>query len=154
MKRTLSIFFGMIIFLLFIDLFTKRWMETHLVIAEKVDVLAPWLTFELLHNSGASFGFLSGYTALLISLQLTGICLLIYFYLKANPKSFFIQLGFAMVISGAVGNFIDRITFGYVIDFISIRWYPAIFNIADMEIRGGFLLLLFLYCIKKFDFNF
>jgi signal peptidase II len=141
----------MIGILLFIDLFTKRWMETHLEIGERVDVLPPWLTFELLHNSGASFGFLSGYTTMLIFLQLTGICFVIYFYLKTNPKSIFSILGFAMVISGALGNFIDRISFGYVIDFLSIRWYPAIFNIADIEIRAGVLLLLYLYLIKKLE---
>jgi signal peptidase II len=59
-----------------------------------------------------------------------------------------VQLGFALLLSGALGNLIDRIWLGYVVDFIEFRWWPAIFNIADVEIRGGTLLLLVLYLTR------
>lgn len=145
-----KIFYLLIMIFLFIDLLTKRWAEMYLILGEKVPILPPWLNFELLHNSGASFGFLSGYTNILIVIQILGIGLLIYFYYTVNPVSMLTRLGFALMISGALGNFVDRLLLHFVIDFISISWYPAIFNIADLEIRGGALLLLFLYLTRKF----
>lgn len=65
-----------------------------------------------------------------------------------KKKSKFITLGFALLLAGALGNLIDRIQYGYVVDFISYRGWPAIFNIADVEIRTGFLLLLIYYLVK------
>lgn len=58
-----------------------------------------------------------------------------------------------MILSGAVGNLVDRIAYGYVTDFIQFRWWPAIFNVADMEIRIGALMLLILFVTKRWRIN-
>ena len=123
-------------------------MEANLFLGKEVDVIPNWISWELLHNPGASFGLLSGFPSLLVILQIIIILFIIFIYLRSHPKSFSVQLGFALIISGALGNLIDRISLGYVIDFISFRWWIAIFNIADVEIRTGALLLLYFYLLK------
>jgi signal peptidase II len=137
---------GMISFLVWLDLGTKWYMETNLKLGQSVPVIPEWLSWKLIHNPGVSFGLFSGYTPiLLISIQFILTLVIMLVYKNFEPKSFYMQIGFALLISGAIGNLVDRIRFGYVIDFISFRWWPAIFNIADMEIRTGMLLLVFLY---------
>lgn len=142
---------GMIGLLLWLDLGTKWWMETYLKLGQLAPVIPEWLSWKLIHNAGVSFGLFSGYTPILIGIQFILTLVIVFAYKNFKPKSFFMQLGFALLISGAIGNLIDRIRFGYVIDFISFRWWPAIFNIADMEIRTGALMLLFLYLTQKVD---
>jgi signal peptidase II len=142
-------FFTMLIFFLFLDLLTKRYFEAHYDIGETKIVLPQWLSWNLIHNPGASFGFLSGFTVLLIFIQLAAIILIFIVYFTIKKKRRFTSLGFALLLGGALGNFIDRIQYGYVIDFISFRWWPAIFNIADIEIRTGSIILIFYYIIVK-----
>jgi signal peptidase II len=124
-------------------------MEARLDLGESVPVIPGWLSWKLIHNEGASFGIFSGYTTVLIIISFFVILFIFHFYRKSEPKSLAVHLGFALLLSGALGNFIDRIRLFYVIDFIEIRWWPAIFNIADLEIRGGMFLLLYLYLTKR-----
>lgn len=143
----------MISILLWLDIGSKRWMETNLKSGESVTVLPNYLSWELIHNSGVSFGLFSGYTSILIVIQLILILVIVITYWKFEPKPFLMQFSFALLISGAIGNLIDRIQFGYVIDFIYFRWWPAIFNIADIEIRIGALVLVFLYLTQKMNWK-
>jgi signal peptidase II len=144
---------GMISFLVWLDLGTKWHMETNLKLGQSVPVIPEWLSWKLIHNPGVSFGLFSGYTPILICVQFILTIVIMLAYKNFEPKSFYMQFGFALLISGAIGNLVDRIRFGYVIDFISFRWWPAIFNIADMEIRTGILLLVFLYLSRKILWN-
>jgi signal peptidase II len=140
---------GIICFLVGLDLGTKWYQETNLKLGQSVPVIPEWLSWKLIHNPGVSFGLFSGYTPILISVQFILVIVIIFAYKNFEPKSFYMQIGFALLISGAIGNLVDRIRFGYVIDFISFRWWPAIFNIADMEIRTGVLLLVILYLFRE-----
>jgi signal peptidase II len=144
-------FFPILIFFLILDLLTKRYFETHYDIGETKIVFPQRLSWHLIHNPGASFGFLSGFTVLLIIVQLVAILLIFIIYFKIENKGNLISLGFALLLGGAFGNFIDRVQYGYVIDFISFRWWPAIFNIADIEIRTGSLLLIVCYLYKNWN---
>ncbi|MFC7394370.1 signal peptidase II [Scopulibacillus cellulosilyticus] len=132
-----------------LDWGTKRWMDTHLAMYQLTQVIPGWLSLDLIHNTGASFGLLSGDTNLLIRINFSMILVIIYLYNRFRLNSRLAQIGFSLLISGALGNLIDRLYFGYVVDFISFYHFPVIFNIADVEICGGFLLLLSLYLTKR-----
>jgi signal peptidase II len=131
-----------------LDLSTKRYFEAHYDIRETKIVLTQWLSWDLIHNPGASFGFVSGFTILLIIVQLVAILFIFVIYFKSESKDKLVTLGFALLLGGAIGNFIDRVQYGYVIDFISFRWWPTIFNIVDIEIRTDGLLLIVYYLFK------
>lgn len=144
-------FYGMILIFLLLDLATKRWMDAQLHLGETMPVIPDWLSWTLIHNKGASFGIFSDYTSVLAAISLVAIILLIYLFRSTKPKTFVIQFGFALLLAGAIGNFIDRVWLGYVIDFIDFRWWPGIFNLADLEIRSGMLLLIVLYLSKRME---
>ncbi|MBM7646394.1 signal peptidase II [Scopulibacillus daqui] len=123
-------------------------MDTHLTTDQLITVIPGWLAWKLVHNTGASFGLLSGDANLLISINCSAILLILYLYHRCVP-SLPAQLGFSLLIGGAFGNLVSRLCFGYVVDFISFHACPVIFNIADVEIIFGLFLLLCLHLKKQ-----
>ncbi len=94
------------------------------------------LTF--VKNTGVSFGLFKGYNLIFILLTLLVIATIIYNY-KKYPKSY---LAFNLILAGAIGNLIDRIFRGFVIDFIDFNFWP-VFNLADSLIVIGALILIY-----------
>ena len=100
--------------------------------------------FTYLENRGAAFGILQDKRIFFIILTLAIVCALIYYFLKnykTNPKV--LNIALAMIISGAIGNFYDRLFQGYVVDFIEFAFvnFP-VFNIADIFVTIGSILLI------------
>jgi len=121
------------------DRLTKIWAVTHLVLGASVPVL-PLVDWTLVENRGAAFGMLSGATALLILVALAAIVGFIAL-LRRRP-SFVVQLGVGGVLGGALGNLYDRIVQQRVIDFIDVRLWPYVFNVADIGITLGAIVLV------------
>ena len=90
--------------------------------------------FNYTTNTGAAFGILQQYTNILILISMIVAIALIY-YIRKYP---FVELGF--LLGGTLGNLIDRIILGYVVDFINVGWWPS-FNIADSFNTIGAILL-------------
>ena len=144
-----------------LDQWTKWLAETNLTFLEPVPVIEPFLNWTLAYNYGAAFSFLAdagGWQkwffaglALLMSLFLIG------YLAKAPRQAKLLSLGLALVLGGAVGNLIDRLLHGHVIDFIHVHyadvWHYPIFNIADIGISIGVLLIIIdmLFLEKKRD---
>lgn len=100
-----------------IDQLTKWLAETHLPFHEAVDVI-PFFSLYLTYNTGVAFSFLSNVgSAGLIALTLVITGIMLYFWRKVPADQQLASLGFALVVSGALGNLIDRLTQGHVIDF-------------------------------------
>ena len=133
-----------------IDQWTKWLAETKLTFHEPVPVIEPFLNWTLAYNYGAAFSFLAdagGWQkwffsglALLMSLFLT------VYLIKAPRQAKLLSTGLALVLGGAVGNLIDRLLHGHVIDFIHVHnadvWHYPIFNTADMGISIGVALIV------------
>lgn len=126
------------------DQVAKFWVWESLgpVAGTSKPVLGEWLRLTLVKNTGIAFGMFQGIphfftlTSILISLGA------IYFYrfqLPARPP--WVQLSLGLIVGGAIGNIIDRVRQGFVIDFIHVTWFPGIFNIADSAISVGVLML-------------
>jgi signal peptidase II len=92
-------------------------------------------------NTGASFGIFSGGTIFLTIFNIIILTLLFYFFIrqrKKNPSRRLFHISMAMIIGGAIGNLIDRLAFGYVVDFFDVYAVNfAIFNVADCFITVG-----------------
>jgi len=95
----------------------------------------------LIHNRGAAFGILKNHTPLFIFISILAV-ILIYFAIQNNKsqKYSFYNISLALILSGALGNLIDRLRLGYVIDFLDFRIWP-VFNVADSAITIGAILL-------------
>ncbi|MEW6182441.1 MAG: signal peptidase II [Bacillota bacterium] len=94
------------------------------------------LTLHYVRNSGAAFGFFGNWTPFLIVLSLVLVTLVFAGYNRIKAAPVYWQWGIGLLLGGAVGNLIDRLRFGYVIDFIDIGFWP-VFNLADTAIVCG-----------------
>lgn len=125
----ISGYYAIILFLLFIiiDRITKVWALT---LADGRSIDLGILEFVYATNTGAGFSILQNQNILLSWIAVIALGAIIYYY------SHFPKLGFLMIISGIIGNLIDRVMYGYVIDFINFKIWP-IFNIADSLVFLG-----------------
>ena len=134
--------------LIALDLWTKHLASTHLVLFEAVEVL-PWLNWRLAHNTGAAFSFLAqagGWQRWFFTgLALVVSVVLIIWISRLRRDEWLVASALALVLAGALGNAIDRVCLGYVVDFIDVHagghHWPA-FNVADSAITCGIILLL------------
>ncbi|HEY5717070.1 MAG TPA: signal peptidase II [Motiliproteus sp.] len=126
-----------------------KWLATqYLSYAEPVTLL-PVFDLTLLHNTGAAFSFLAsagGWQRWFFALVALGVSgYLVHWLWRTPPQQRWIACALALILGGALGNLIDRVLLGYVVDFISLHWqhyyYPA-FNIADSAICVGAVMLL------------
>ena len=127
-----------------LDAWTKSLALKHLALHQPVAVIDGLLNWTLVYNPGAAFSFLSdasGWQRWFFSVLAVGISALLTYWLFRLPRSDWRQAApYALVIGGAIGNLVDRLVHGHVIDFIQWYWrgnyWPA-FNLADAAIVGG-----------------
>lgn len=136
----------LIVFLgLLLDRLTKIWALNSLKEQNSITLIKDIFKLEYLENRGAAFGILQNKLLLLALVTLLVISGMIYYIIKYKPKSKFIRVSFALIISGALGNLYDRVFYKYVVDFILLHYkdvyYFPTFNIADMFVVVGTLIL-------------
>jgi signal peptidase II len=128
-----------------LDQWVKQLIETGIGMHEKIDLL-PFLALFRTHNNGIAFSLLSGLGDKgLIVVALVVILLVLFLALRSPPRQIFARTGFALIIGGALGNLIDRVRLGYVVDYVLFHtpvWSFAIFNLADAFITIGAGLIL------------
>jgi len=142
--------------IIILDQITKRLATNHLI-AFKQTAIFPWLNLHLIFNKGAAFGFLhhaGGWQSWFFISTAIVICVAIIAWLcRLSREEKYLKLGLSLIFGGAIGNLWDRITLGYVIDFIEFhlnQWYFPAFNLADSAITmGAILLLIKLFVTKK-----
>jgi len=109
-------------------------------------ILGSFLMIIPATNFGASFGMLQGKTLFLILFSIVVVVMILLYYRHAPKKT---HLFLALILGGTMGNLIDRIHFGYVIDYLAIPHWPT-FNLADTSISiGAFFLILYLWKEKE-----
>jgi len=139
-----------------IDYCSKHWMLTHLNYQEPLEIL-PFFNFTLAFNKGAAFSMLnaaSGWQHWFLGGLSVAVSFGIILYLAVLPlRAVWQCLGLSLILAGALGNLLDRIQYGHVVDFLDFHlgdWHFAIFNIADSAIcTGAFLLIIFWSVISK-----
>lgn len=136
------------VLIIVLDLWTKGLASESLTLYRPVE-LTSWLNMTLAHNYGAAFSFLSdagGWQRWLFTGLASVVTLAVIIWLLRLPtKEKLTAAALSMIIGGAVGNLIDRIINGYVVDFIDVYyndWHWPVFNLADSAITGGVILLL------------
>lgn len=126
-----------------VDLLTKFYASTNLEYAVPVPVIDGFFNFTLLHNTGAAFSFLateSGWQRWFFVILATGVSAALVVWLRGLREEPWVACSVALILGGAIGNLYDRMTLGYVVDFLHFYWnnyhFPA-FNIADTAISIG-----------------
>ncbi|UXS36148.1 signal peptidase II [Staphylococcus delphini] len=139
----LTLFIALII--LIGDQLTKFIIRTQMTIGESFAVLPKFLYITSHRNNGAAWGILSGKITFFYIITVIILVALIVFYIKEAKNHMLMQIAISLLFSGALGNFIDRVSSGEVVDFIDtvIFGYDfPIFNIADASLTIGVILLI------------
>ncbi|MBR9691920.1 signal peptidase II [Candidatus Woesearchaeota archaeon] len=144
-KKILIIFLTPLVIVL-LDQLTKLAVVKIVELQQSTPLLQNIFHLTYIQNTGAGFGFFQNSTSLLIWFSIIVIGLILYFY-EAIPENRYVQFAVALILGGTLGNLIDRIRLGYVIDFIDFRIWPA-FNIADAAITIGVIGLV-IYLVKN-----
>jgi signal peptidase II len=137
---------GIALIVIVADQITKALVVANLALYEQwapVEALRPYFTFTYVQNTGAAFGLFpdGGVFFTLIAFFVIGI--IFYIYRELPEHGWPIRLALGLQLGGAVGNLIDRIRLGYVVDFFDFKFWP-VFNIADSGIVVGVISLLVL----------
>lgn len=133
-----------------LDQLTKHFVTRELVLGESVPLVPGLLHLTLVHNTGMAFGLLSGtdvpFKSLLVTLlSLLALGAVLYYALASDQGERWTRVGLGLVLGGALGNIVDRVRLGYVVDFVDVFYrgahWPA-FNVADSCICVGVGLLI------------
>ena len=140
---------GFAVIIAFIDQITKYLATANLVYGDPY-ALIPGVNLTLFHNTGAAFSFLAdqgGWQRWFFAILATMISVGLIVWLKfLSHEERVTRIAICLILGGAIGNLFDRLTWGYVIDFIQLyysTWYWPIFNVADASITIGAVLLIF-----------
>lgn len=124
-----------------LDRLTKVAVESGLPVGGSVEIAGPWVRITHVTNSGAAFGLLPERTTLLSILSVVAVLAIAYYYRRLAAGSSLIAATLGMQLGGALGNLVDRIGRGYVVDFVDVGipdgWRFWAFNVADASIVVG-----------------
>lgn len=120
------------------DAFTKAW-AVHQRVGAPVWPMR-WAQVRHVTNTGASFGLGAGHPGVVLFLALAATALVGWWAFRA--RGVLERLALAAVAGGAAGNLVDRLARGEVTDWLHVTWYPATFNVADLAVRGGALVVV------------
>ena len=143
-----------------LDQITKVWVDRTIRIYDSQTIIPGILDLYYIRNSGAAFGFLSGSQAgfripFFILVFVVAIGIILFLFYKLEDSEVMMPVALSLVLGGAIGNLVDRIRLGEVIDFILIHYkacrWPA-FNVADIAITVGvFLLVLRIFFFERVE---
>jgi len=141
--------------ILLFDQICKHWVLQNLGPEPAVkykSLIGDWFRLVYSQNTGIAFNFFPDMSPIFIITSLLITALVVYGYVVYLPNhNPFVQVSVGMILGGALGNTLDRIQHGYVIDFIQVGWWP-VFNIADSGITtGAIVLALFLILTKTVE---
>ncbi|MFA4989715.1 MAG: signal peptidase II [Candidatus Omnitrophota bacterium] len=133
--------------ILLLDQLSKALISGTLQFNQTIPLIEGVFGLTLVHNRGAAFGLFRNQVYLFIITSITAI-VLIYLGLKDNRHNKYYVVSLSLILAGAIGNLIDRLRLGYVIDFLNFYIWP-VFNVADSSITVGAVLLGWAILKKK-----
>lgn len=140
--RTFALFVPVVIVMVVVDRLTKLWAEGNLS-ANAHEMSLGLVDFTLVHNTGAAFGMGQGQGIVFVVLALAIAVAVIAWLCVSRQRTAFEVLGLALVVAGGIGNCIDRVTTGYVVDFINFTWFEfPVFNVADICVTCGVVIFV------------
>ncbi len=140
-------FYFPIVFFLLLDQFVKYLVRTNMELDQSIPIISGIFHLTYIENPGAAFGILANRRLLFLLLTIIIVGVMFYLYFQLRQKKSLTAFSLGLVISGALGNFIDRFFRGTVTDLFDLRIWP-IFNIADICICVGLALLCYLLLFK------
>ncbi len=140
------------IVVIILDQIVKYMVKTSMALQQSIPVIEDVFHITYIHNQGAAFGMLSDKTSLLALMTLIVVGVLIWYAMRMKSTSKVLRLSLALILGGSVGNLIDRVRFGYVVDYLDFRVWP-VFNLADSALVVGAFILGYLVLTDETIFS-
>ena len=135
-----------VLLLVILDQGVKQWARVYLLPVGRIPIIDGLVGFRWMTNAGAAFGIFQGgrWFFIVLTVAVIGVVLIYEFRIPYTRQNMFIRLPIVLILAGAIGNFIDRLLFGYVVDMFEFLFinFP-IFNVADILLVSG----TFIYAI-------
>ncbi len=135
-----------VVLIIAVDQLSKYWVVNNIGMTDSFTVIPNVIDFVYVKNTGAAFSFLSDKTYGIVILSVISVlfCIgVIFSMIKYKPENKLLNVSLALMISGAIGNLIDRIARGYVVDFIETTFIKfPVFNVADIAITVGAVMVI------------
>ncbi len=135
------------------DQVLKAWVVASFSVNQPSPVLGDWLQIDFIHNSGGLFGLFQNSAAVFALVTLAVVAVLVAIEVLSGWRSWLLTVTMGLLLGGAIGNFIDRLRFGYVVDFADIgigSWRFYIFNVADSAVTVAILLIFAMWIVGPF----
>lgn len=145
MGRNLKTIYLISVLFLIADQFMKIFISSKIILNQNFILIKNLLSINLVHNTGAAFSILSGNRIFLILIGILAIVGISFYIKKIDYLSDTNMLTYSLLIGGILGNLVDRIIYGYVIDYISFNFFGynfPVFNIADICIVISIVLII------------
>jgi len=147
MSRHRAAFIGLALAIVVADQLSKAWIVADFPFGEPVEVLGAWVRIWYVANTGALFGLFRDQAVLFAALSVAVMGLIVWYHGRAVAGSGWLAtLALGLLLGGAVGNFLDRIRLGHVVDFVDMGfpggWRFYTWNLADAAISTSILLLV------------
>ena len=136
---------------LVLDQGSKYLVRSGMHLGQSIDIVGNFFSLTYIENAGAAFGILANQTVLFVILTVIITVVLIAVYIRVNPRNALTGMALAIVIGGALGNFIDRVGKGTVTDMFDFHFWP-VFNIADIALVVGLLYIAFRLIVNGEEF--
>lgn len=147
-SRTALVWIWISLLVIGLDQYSKDWISHQFQLHDTYDITS-FLRLYLAHNKGAAFSMLAEYPKLALyvfsSFSALVVMGLVFWLFTLQSSSRWVAVSISLILGGAIGNLIDRIRYGYVIDFIDVyvnEWHWPIFNIADTAVCIGAVMLV------------
>lgn len=125
-----------------VDQIIKYFVSTYLQPVGTVNVIDNLFNLTYVENRGVAFGMFTDMRWVFVALTSVMIALIIIYMFKKRPTGKFFYITSGLIIGGGIGNLIDRIFYGYVIDYLSLSFFPPVCNFADYCITAGTVMLV------------
>ena len=137
------------------DQLIKYFVNTGLKPVGEVSVIDGFFKLVYVENRGVAFGMFKDMRWIFVVLTSALLLIIIFYMFKKRPSGKFFYICAGLIIGGGIGNLIDRVIYGYVIDYLSISFFPPVCNFADYCITVGvFLLVIYIFFFSsKFKSN-
>ncbi len=147
MSRHWAAFFGLAAVVIVADQLSKAWVVARFPFGEPVEVIGAWLRIWQVANTGALFGLFRDQAVLFAVLSIAVVALIVWYHGRAIAgNGWLATVALGLLLGGAVGNLIDRVRLGHVVDFVDMGfpggWRFYTWNVADAAITISILLLL------------
>jgi signal peptidase II len=142
-RRSLPLLIAIAGVVIAIDYVTKQWVMAHLPFEKPMELLGSFVRLTYTRNSGVAFGLGAGTRFPFYVFSIVAALAILYLFMRSRVHGLTRQIALSLIFGGAIGNLIDRLRWGEVVDFIQIgtdRWYWPVFNVADSAVSIGVVL--------------